>query len=839
MNGLQRTETTSGLAQRRCLPLLLLLFAGSGCAALIYEIVWFQALQLVIGSTAVSLGVLLGVFMGGMCLGSLALPYIVSARSHPLRVYALLELCLGLIGLAVLHGMPFVDRLYSENAGSGLSGMLVRGAVCAVCLLAPTMLMGATLPAIARWIETTPQGVSWLGLFYGGNIAGAVFGCLLAGFYLLRVHDLATATYVAVTLNAAISLLSLALAIVTDYRAPAAQWVLKGSEQKPRNGPVYVTIAISGACALAAEVIWTRLLSLMLGPTVYTFSIILAVFLVGLGIGSSIGSLLARTNPHPRVLLGLCQLLLAAAIAWTAYMLAKSIPYWPINPHISTSPWFNFQLDLVRCAWAILPATCLWGASFPLALAAGATPGRDPGKLVGRMYAANTVGAIVGALAASLVLIPTFGTQDAQRVLIALCATASLFLLTPVFWPILREASIVGGTSRIVLSVGGVVLVLVIVSAPAALLAWSVPDLPWEVIAFGRDLPTYDGTWKFRYVGEGMNASIAVTETVDHVTFDAVRNFHVSGKVEASSQMQDMRLQRMLGHIPALLHPKPRSVLVVGFGAGVTAGSFVVHPEIEKIVICEIEPLIPEAIAPHFARENYDVVHDPRVEIVYDDARHYILTTPNKFDIITSDPIHPWVKGSATLYTTEYFELCKRRLNPGGLITQWVPLYESSLAVVKSEIATFFDVFPQGTIWSNDQNGGGYDLVLLGQADALKIDADAIHERLHQPEQAAVLKSLQDVDFRTEIGLLKTYGGQATDLSSWLEGAEINRDRNLRLQYLAGMQLNMNLQKAIFDDMASYRQFPEKLFVGTGIFSRLTRKAIEQSLSPHQEAAPE
>src|SRR5262249_1810258 len=153
--------------------------------------------------------------------------------------------------------------------------------------------------------------------------------------------------------------------------------------------------------------------------TVYTFSIILAVFLVGLGIGSGIGSLLARASQHPRTLLGVCQLLLAAAIFWTAYMLARSIPYWPINPHLSTSPWFLFQLDLVRCAWAILPATCLWGASFPLALAAGATKGCDPGKLVGRMYAANTLGAIVGAIGASLFLIPYLGTHDSQRVLIA------------------------------------------------------------------------------------------------------------------------------------------------------------------------------------------------------------------------------------------------------------------------------------------------------------------------------------------------------------------------------------------------------------------------------------
>src|SRR5262249_16524075 len=155
------------------------------------------------------------------------------------------------------------------------------------------------------------------------------------------------------------------------------------------------------------------------------------------------------------------------------------------------------------------------------------------------------------------------------------------------------------------------------------------------------------------------------------------------------------------------VHPHPRSVLIVGCGAGVTAGSFVPHPDVERIVICEIEPLVPQVVATHFAKENHNVLRDPRVEVVYDDGRHFVLTTKEKFDVITSDPIHPFVKGSATLYTAEYFELCKQRLNPGGVVTQWVPLYESDVDTVKSEFATFFDAFPDGTVWGNPNNGEG------------------------------------------------------------------------------------------------------------------------------------
>src|SRR5262245_56709462 len=205
----------------RFLPIVLLLFVGSGCAALIYEIVWLQLLQLVIGSSAVSLGVLLGTFMGGMCLGSLLFPRLVGPAKHPLRIYAALELGIGAIGILLLFALPHVDDVYAATAVQGWVGVLLRGVVAAGCLLPPTLLMGATLPAIARWVEATPHGISWLGFFYGGNIAGAVFGCLLAGFYLLRLYDMATATYVAATVNVVVALIGLALAQVAPYQ-PAA-----------------------------------------------------------------------------------------------------------------------------------------------------------------------------------------------------------------------------------------------------------------------------------------------------------------------------------------------------------------------------------------------------------------------------------------------------------------------------------------------------------------------------------------------------------------------------------------------------------------------------------------
>jgi spermidine synthase len=264
-----------------------------------------------------------------------------------------------------------------------------------------------------------------------------------------------------------------------------------------------------------------------------------------------------------------------------------------------------------------------------------------------------------------------------------------------------------------------------------------VSDVPGNLIAYGRRILVNANSSKILYTGEGINSSIAISRWND-----GALQFHVSGKVEASTEPYDMRLQRMLGDLPALFHQgEPHSVLIVGFGAGVTAGSFVPFPGIQRIVICEMEPLIPPIATEYFGKENYNVMHDPRVQIVYDDARHFVLTTNEKFDIITSDPIHPWVKGSATLYSKEYFELVKQHLNPGGIVTQWVPLYETDADTVKSELATFFDAFPNGSVWGNDNNGAGYDTALLGQVEEPKIDVEDIQRRLVSPEYATVAQS--------------------------------------------------------------------------------------------------
>ena len=468
--------------------------------------------------------------------------------------------------------------------------------------------MGASLPAIVRWVESTPRGVSWWGLLYGGNTVGAVVGCLLAGFYLLRVYDTVVATFAAAAINVVVALVSFALAKTAapataaassdEPASDSAAEAMAGGASDGPLWPVYVTIGVSGACALGAEVIWTRLMGMLMGATVYVFSIILAVFLIGLALGSSAGSWLLRVMPgarNARLALAWCQVLLTLGIAWTAWMIADSLPYWPINPLLTTSPWFTFQLDMARTLWALLPATVLWGASFPLALAAVAAPRQDPGSVVGGVYAANTLGCIVGALVVSLMLIPWIGTQDSQRLLLVLSAASAWLLLFPFVWEQRSKPAAVGLAASL-LGVG--------------ILVGGIHMVPGELIAYGRKMAVNAGKSKVLYTVEGRNSSVAITQWNDgNVEID------VNGHVEATTEPYDMKLQRMVGHLPALLHPDPKSVLGIGFGAGVSAGTFTRYPGIQHITVCEIEPVIPPTSTRFFAKQDYEVYHNPKTHV--------------------------------------------------------------------------------------------------------------------------------------------------------------------------------------------------------------------------------
>jgi spermidine synthase len=478
-----------------------------------------------------------------------------------------------------------------------------------------------------------------------------------------------------------------------------------------------------------------------------------------------------------------------------------SMPWWPVNVELSYDLLAKVQLDMVRAMWAILPASILWGASFPLALASVSARGQDAGKVVGAVYAANTLGAIFGAMLASFTFVAAFGMQHTQQGLIGVSAISGLLMLA------LAPEGSESGAAR--LKFAGTVLFAMVLSG---LLVVTVPELDRNFVAYGRFAPTRAGRAEVVYVGEGRMGLVAVSKLSD-----GTLNYHNAGKIQASSDPADMRLQRMLGHLTTLVPAQQRNFLVIGFGAGATAGAVSIEPKLEHETIVEIEPLVPEFVSKYFGDHNFKVAENPKVTVRIDDGRHFLFTTDQKFDGITSDPLDPWVKGAAALYTKEFFEAAKAHLNPGGVVTQFVQLYESSEEAVKSEISTFFEVFPDGMLFVNNINGSGYDLVMLGQAGPTMIDVDALSQKLESPEYAQMAQSLRDIGFYSAQSLLATWAGAATDFKGWTKDAIINYDSSLRLQYLAGLGLNMYHANDIYQKMVAYgpRMPQGRIFTGS------------------------
>ena len=757
---------------------LLSVFAASGCAALIYEMAWFHQVQLVVGASSLSVAVILCSFMGGMAAGSWLAPKVTPTGTHPLRAIAIIEAAIAAFGLLIPFSLPFMQQAYVAMVGQGFGAVLLRAAVCVLVLTPPTMLMGATLPVIATLRAAD------IGRFYTANLAGAAIGTALTGFWLLRVFDVFVATGVAVSLNLLVAAICWSLARRAPFSPQAPETLQAPRAPQSPQAPVFMAALLSGFTSLGAEVVWTRQLSLLFGASVYTFCLILAVFLSGLAIGGGIGALLVRRSARPVVVLGVVQLGLALAIGAGAWLIVNALPQWQPTrlflAGIHASPALTFAFDAVRCAVAMLPATILWGASFPLTIAAAGGSARS----VSRINALNTAGALAGAIGLTLVGIPQLGSQIAQQAL-ALCAGLSGIAVLASVIPPARAAAATAAAAVVAIAI--------------------VPEVPGRLIAYGRSVNSWESIKRFLYLAEGATASVAVTEGVA-----GAKQFHIAGKVEASDMDIDMRLERMLGHVPALVHPRPRSVLIVGVGAGVTAGALSIHPEVERIVVCEIERVVPESARRYFGDENHHVFDDPRVELVFDDARHFLQTTAEKFDIITSDPIHPWVRGAATLYSLEYLQLARAHLNPGGVVTQWIPLYETDERSVKSEIGTFAAVFPDTTLWNPDLLEEGYDLVGLGRVDGVVISESVLQARMDA--SLDVKASLKAVALTSAADLLSTYAGRASDLAPWLADAEINRERHLRLQYLAGLAANTDQRYLIFQSMLKYRKYPADLF---------------------------
>jgi len=773
--------------------LLYILFVVSGAAALVYEVVWARSLSLVFGGSHLAVTTVLAVFMGGLALGGWLLGRHVERVRSPLRLYGLLELGIALFAGVFALLMSVYPTIYAPLArlagNDPLRLSLVRVGFAVAAMIVPTTLMGGTLPVLSRFVASRPQRLGrHLALLYGFNTLGAVVGTLAAGFVLLARFGVSRSLAIAMGANGVIG----AVALVTPEswlggdREPAADDTEAGRREPTEAGPGLPSlpfrltlwgIGISGACALGYEVLWTRVLSLVVGTSVYSFTIMLVAFLAGIGIGSQLEGLLARMvrgwDRHwqaPILGFGCAQLAIGVTALATSYAL-QSLPMQAMRLQRmlqADAGEFGARQGtsfLLAFGFMAVPAMFM-GLAFPLAGAAHARWRGAVGGAVGEVLAFNTVGAILGAAGSGFALIYLFGIERSLQMLVIVNIGLGLAVL----------ASIRRGRRTVVVAAGAVATMLA--AAAAASGSFGMWDRDFFAVFRNNQRTAFASAERTReaiantdvlYYHEGINETISVIRPKG-----AAQAFIVNGRVEASTHKQDIQCQRTLGHLPMLAHPDPRRVFVLGLGTGMTLGATSIHPEVEQITLAEIERGVLPA-ARTFGEYNHHVLDNPKLRIVHNDGRNFLTTTRETFDVITADPIHPWSGGAAYLYTTEYFRTASEHLAPGGVICQWLPIYELTVEDVRSVIRTFSDNFEHVVLWLTF-----YDAELLGSNAPIVFDERRLAARFADERVAADLAMVQ---MGTPRKFLSYFVAGDGAIREFARGAVVNTDDNLWLEF--------------------------------------------------------
>jgi spermidine synthase len=747
--------------------------------------------------------------MGGLFVGSLGYARVVPARWNPLRTYAIIELMIAGTGVAMPFLIGWLRAAYLEHATSPGMALTLRTVLCAGLLLPPTVLMGATLPALARWVRADERQAASIGRLYAANLLGAVAGTLGSALVLLPTLGLLGTNLVAVGLSLLVA--GVAATMRGSYASPRKT---EAPDTTTHDAlPVYMAYALNGMAALSFEVVWTRLLSMVLGSTVYAFSLVLGVFLLALGFGSAVGSALGPRLARPRRAFATLQLGVAAAVGTTP-VLVSLVPLWFVDfdARHADDPWLLTLTNLLRVTVVVFPGAFLWGMAFPLALVSLGRDLGDAARPVGRLYAFNTVGSVLGALAASFVLIPAAGssTAAAHLILVPLAATAVLLLPSrPSRWALatigvavvvvvyftswpsdaaaVAQVALARGREapwlvQVLIAAAAITAALSLVRRPhgwgacaAAVgtvlaLCTSVPD---QLYMLGRSYGSHPGQRRgseILLIEEGALEPVVVFRAPDRSL-----QISISGKVCASTNPTDMVVQRLLGHLPVLLSADPSRCLVVGLGAGITAGAVAVHDSVGEVDVVELERRV-EPAARLFAEANYNVLDSGKVRLVIDDGRHWVATTDRTYGVITSDPIEPYLAGAAALYTVEYYEACRSRLVDGGVFVQFMGMAGMDEPGVRSLLAAFAQVFPGGSIWITR-----YDVVMVGTKGPERVDLESIRARL--ASDPTVAASLAEVGLRSAEDVLACRLCSCQSLSEYLRGATPNSDDRLTIQY--------------------------------------------------------
>ncbi|MBI2299223.1 MAG: fused MFS/spermidine synthase [Armatimonadetes bacterium] len=743
------------------------MFLVSGAVGLVYEVVWLRVLTLVFGATTLSSGCVLAAYMAGLALGSWFWSRRADRCPRPLRLYGRLELGVALSAAASPWLFGLVKTIYRQLFSGGLSDFTwlsaARFVLCLPALLLPTFLMGGTFPAMARWYSRTLDvGRSAAGL-YAANTVGATIGTLAAGVWLIPRFGVQGTLAAAVVANLAVA----ALAIRLD-REPLAE-----ADEEPPDVPdeapvslaavrvVWAGFAVSGFAAMVYEVAWTRGLVQVFGNSTYAFTAMLASFLVGLSFGSALAGKKIRRIRDPVA----CFARVEAWIALSAVAATACIGWLPgllLEAFKSTggdfAPLFVFQLGL--CWLLMLPATLGLGFILPLVAKLSAPQLGGAGRGVGLPYAWNTVGAVLGAAAAGFWILPRCGVEKSVALAAALnlSAGAAAWLAAPRSSPSRRPALALG-----LLGLLGCVRLALVEPDPRVLSAgvYCYPQYFLKMQAERVPVRRAMLVHKLLYHEEGYCGTIAVLNLRS-----GHRVLQANGKTDASTG--DLSTQRLVAHLPLLLKPDARDVMVVGLASGCTVGSALLHP-IQHVDCIEIEPAMLRA-ARYFDDYNHRCLDDPRLTVILQDARNYVLLADRQYDLITAEPTNPWIAGVNSLFTLDYYRLCARRLRPGGMMCQWLPAYNFNPGEMRSALASFARVFPHVTLWAFPRLRA--DFVAIGTFEPQRFPALAARERL----TGRVLDDLACVGV-SDIWTLA--GGLLLDepgVRGYLSGARLNTD---------------------------------------------------------------
>jgi spermidine synthase len=705
------------------------LFFLSGAAGLVYQVLWMRHLGLFFGSDMYGVSIILATFMAGLALGSWLGGRLAERSARPLFWYGVAELGIGAFALGfaplVEQLAPLLPLTYAEEAAAPPRlHQTLRVALAAGVLLAPTTLMGATLPLIMKHFVRVRERLGRLAAhFYAVNTLGALAGTLAGGFALLPYLGMRGATLSAAVLNLSIG----AACCVLGFRAhvatsaPMTATALDPLPELDRATRLryaraaIVALAVSGFASFALEVVWTRILTMSFSATVYSFASMLSCFLLGIFLGSrAVGSLV---DTHPRPLALLAWLELGAGLAVGALcLLVNAVPEVFGRLLMAVAAMLGEARDhalvvstLLASFTLLIVPTSLIGATFPVALRVYTRSVAQVGSRTGNLYAANTAGAILGSLIAGLWLVPSIGPRAGLALVAVLFSGIGAVLA--------RVES--GRTGWAASGVAGAALA----AAVASLL------LPYRTTLNFNQRAEVDTELLFH--SEGVQSTVDVIRSPSGVTA-----LVIGGNVEADDGEVQRRHFVLKGHLPLMLVEEPRSVLVVGLGMGITLQATARHPGIERIDVVELSPEIVRA--QQALREvNGDILANPIVRVRIDDGRAFMELAEQRYDMITADPIHPKISRVGYLYTREYYQAIRERLTPGGIVCQWMPIYQIAPARLRSAVASFIDVFPESTLWYVDNHA-----LLLGGLDSASVDFGRLRRRFEDPAVREDLASL-------------------------------------------------------------------------------------------------